>query len=886
MTKRHSLSIRTYIMLLIAVMTIVPLGLIVFSVLNQRNHELQSARQLAEGLSSEVGNQQKVLLAGAEQLLSCLAYVPCVQNRDAKATSALLAKLTKKNPGVTDILVADTSGLVWASALPTRGTIMTNDRRYFENVLATGNFSSGEFSLGRSLRKPAIAFAYPIKDASGKIRHVAIMGFALTKYDQLLKIKKITEFSSLVLADHQGTILFDPHRPDFIGRQDKAELFKRMVEGPDKGVFEAVGQTGQSRIFSYEKVFISGEKMPYMYVRAGIRQEDAAKKTRDDLMLNVGVMISVTILAIGFAVYFSKRGIVDKITALRGATQRIARGDLDIHVSDHVCGGELGELGSAFDAMARRLAEDIVKSKLAEEDRQENLLFIKSLLENAPVGIRVFDGESGACLLANQATADIAGGALEVMQGQNSRELASWQTSGLLEVAEAVLADGRARAIEADMLTSFGKQVSVAYIVSRFFVKENPHLLVIGRDITVEKQLVVKNRQIEAQMLHVQKLESLGVLAGGIAHDFNNILMAILGNAELAVLGLSPESPAQLNLQNIVVAAQRAADLARQMLAYSGKGRFVIGRLEINDLVTEMNNILEISISKKAAMRLNLAENLPLFEGDATQLRQIIMNLVMNASESIGERSGAITITTGSMDCDQAYLSKIWPYDKLEQGVYIYFEVADTGCGMGRDTLEKIFDPFFTTKFTGRGLGMAAVHGIVRGHHGAITVYSELGKGTSFKVFLPASPDVLSIAPRVTAPLKGATGSGTILLVDDEKPILTLGKEMLETMGYRVLTAEDGVAALEVYKDHREEIVCVILDFTMPLLDGEETFRELQGIDRQVQVVISSGFNEHEVARKFAGMGLAGFIQKPYTIAELNHRLRKVAGDRRRSQRG
>jgi two-component system cell cycle sensor histidine kinase/response regulator CckA len=420
----------------------------------------------------------------------------------------------------------------------------------------------------------------------------------------------------------------------------------------------------------------------------------------------------------------------------------------------------------------------------------------------------------------------------------------------------------------------------VEYIVSSFVVKGKPHILIIGRDITVEKQLVDKNKKIEAQMLHVQKLESLGVLAGGIAHDFNNILMAILGNAELALMRLAPESPVYNNLQQIEKAAHRAADLAQQMLAYSGKGQFVVERLDINALITEMNHILEVSISKKAVMRLRLAEDLPLFEGDATQIRQIIMNLVINASESIGDENGVIAITTGTMDCDQAYLSKIWLYDKLAAGTYIYLEIADTGCGMDSDTISKIFDPFFTTKFTGRGLGLAAVLGIIRGHRGAINLYSEPGKGTSFEVYLPAKQKITSISTQEFTPFKLCMGSGTILLVDDEETILTLGKDMLEDLGYRVLTAENGVVALEVFKDHKEEIVCVILDLSMPRLNGEQTFRELQRIDQNVQVILSSGYNELETTRNFVGTGLAGFIQKPYNLVELSRKLQGILGER------
>jgi PAS domain S-box-containing protein len=258
-------------------------------------------------------------------------------------------------------------------------------------------------------------------------------------------------------------------------------------------------------------------------------------------------------------------------------------------------------------------------------------------------------------------------------------------------------------------------------------------------DITERKRAEEERLKLEQQILHAQKLESLGVLAGGIAHDFNNILMAIIGNAELALMKINKESPATDNLHRIEQAAARAADLAKQMLAYSGKGKFIIESINLNILLEEMLHMLEVSISKKAVLRLNLHQHLPEVEGDITQIRQIVMNLVINSSEAIGDKSGVIAISTGCMDCDRSYLKDVWLDENLTDGLYVYLEVADSGCGMDKETLSKLFDPFFTTKFTGRGLGMAAVLGIVRGHRGAIKVYSEPNRGTTFKILLPAS---------------------------------------------------------------------------------------------------------------------------------------------------
>ncbi len=403
-------------------------------------------------------------------------------------------------------------------------------------------------------------------------------------------------------------------------------------------------------------------------------------------------------------------------------------------------------------------------------------------------------------------------------------------------------------------------------------------------DVSERRKAEADKLALERQVQHAQKLESLGVLAGGIAHDFNNLLMAILGNADLALDELSPMSPARGNILAIEKASKRAAELAKQMLAYSGKGRFVIEPIDAGKLTEEMAHLLEVSVSKRVVLKYNFSPNLPTFDGDATQIRQIVMNLITNASESIGEKSGVIALSTGAMCCDRAYLDGVNEVlraaldDTLPEGVYVYFEVADTGCGMDATTVAKIFDPFFTTKFTGRGLGMSAVLGIVRGHKGAIKIYSEIGKGTTFKILFPANDfDDGGAAQRESDELAvDWRGTGTVLVADDEESVCAVGRQMLERMGFQALTAPDGREALKLFREHSDAITCVLLDLTMPHMDGEETFRELRRICPGITVVLCSGYNEQDAIQRFAGKGLAGFIQKPYNMATLRNKLREV----------
>jgi len=377
------------------------------------------------------------------------------------------------------------------------------------------------------------------------------------------------------------------------------------------------------------------------------------------------------------------------------------------------------------------------------------------------------------------------------------------------------------------------------------------------RDIGIEK---MKREKLE----HTQRLESLGVLAGGIAHDFNNLLTAILGNAALARARLDRTSPVIEMLGNIEKSSERAAALCKQMLAYSGKGKFIIESINLTEMIEEMLNLLQVSIQKNVIVRLDLAEQLLPIEADVAQMQQVMMNLVINASEAIEGKSGIITIHTGVVAIDEAYMKTTYMDENLSVGRYVVVEISDTGCGMDENTKKHLFDPFFTTKFAGRGLGMSAILGIVRGHQGAIKVYSEQGKGTTFKVLFPCSDRGEVQQEVLPQTIVSRHGSGTVLIVDDEETIREIATVILEDVGFSVLTANDGEDGVRVFGEHQSQIRAVLLDMTMPRLNGSEAFREIRMIDPDVKVVLSSGYNEQDATNRFAGKGLAGFIQKPY----------------------
>ncbi len=400
-------------------------------------------------------------------------------------------------------------------------------------------------------------------------------------------------------------------------------------------------------------------------------------------------------------------------------------------------------------------------------------------------------------------------------------------------------------------------------------------------DITKRKCAEQKQLNLERQILHVQKLESMGVLASGIAHDFNNLLTGILGNADLAMLKLSRISPVRQNIRDIKTAAHQAAELCREMLDYSGKERFIIEQVDLSEIVREMSHILEISISKKAVIKYNLANIPVIIKADPTQIRQVIMNLITNASEAIGEKSGVISIYTGLTYYDHLQLLEVYLDEKLPEGMYASLEVSDTGCGMDEVTKEKLFDPFFTTKQTGRGLGLASVLGIIRGHGGTIRLYSELGKGTTFKILIPSAGEFIKHTLEEESGLQEWRGHGTVLLVDDEETVLSVARKMIEYLGFNVITAENGREAVEIFNDRQNEIDCVVLDLTMPNMNGEEAFREMRKIKNDVRVILSSGYNRQKISKQFTCKGLVGIIQKPYLLNVLQKVLREaLEGDR------
>ena len=616
------------------------------------------------------------------------------------------------------------------------------------------------------------------------------------------------------------------------------------------------------------------------------------KRQVEKALVDRAAMVAVCLALVSILTWWVFHFTINRrIQRLVTAAHRLANGETEVRTE--ISGqDEIASLSRAFDRMAQensqrtneireanqRMKQEITERQFVEEALRNSERRFRSIWENSVDAMRLTDNKGtilavnpAFCRLVNLPPEDLLRQPYTVAYAGNGDE----HLEGYLRRFADRTIDQRQ---EKEVTFRCGRKAQLEMTFSFMeMVGQKPLLLGIFRDVTTRKQAEEDRKSLERKLLDAQKLESLGVLAGGIAHDFNNLLTAILGNASLARLNDSLDSSVQNNLANIEKTSLRAAELCKQMLAYSGRGKFTFEHLSLNEVARETAELLDVSISKKAGLKLDLREPLPLTLADPAQIRQVLMNLVINASEAIGETSGMIRVKSGVMQADAAFLASTYLPEDLVEGDYVFLEVGDNGAGMDPETLARIFDPFFTTKFTGRGLGLAAVLGIVRSHKGALKVKSEAGQGTTFTVLFPVAEAPTVGAPNQERPSQlGWKSQGTILVADDDPHVRAVTARMVQAFGFEVLQAVDGRHAVEVFSQNRARINAVVLDRTMPQLNGDEAFAEMKRIDPAVKVLMVSGYSQSNGEMHFKDGPPSAFLQKPFLPEELNAKLRGV----------
>lgn len=526
---------------------------------------------------------------------------------------------------------------------------------------------------------------------------------------------------------------------------------------------------------------------------------------------------------------------------------------------------------------------DLDAGKLERPELESALRLLKQIIDSMGDGVIVTDAD-GDLLLINKTASEIIGYThsdlpLSARVRTFGNYLPDKVTPYPLEELPITRALRGERVDQAEIfirneLRTEGRWVSATGRPLRDLDGEIRGGVVVIRDITQKKHSEELKQQLEARMLQTQKLESLGLLAGGIAHDFNNLLMGILGHAGLAVEHASAENAERI--QHIQKTAMHLSELTNQLLDFAGRGSFANRPTDIQRLVCELCGMIQPILSKKAALELDFSEESLVVLADGAQLRQVLMNLVTNASDALGEDPGSITIATTKRNVSQDEISRAFLREGLQPGEFVSICVSDTGAGISQEKLQKIFDPFFTTKTKGRGLGLAAVLGLVRRHGGALLVESELGKGTSFEVLLPPSLEAL---PEEVPPLsteKCCRAPGKVLIIDDEEIVRSVAQQILEFAGYTVELAASGQEGLAMFAQQSEGIDAILLDVSMPDMDGREVFSRLLETRSDVKIVLSSGYTESEMLNGFPAGDLAGFLQKPYSPEKLIELLQQI----------
>jgi PAS domain S-box-containing protein len=502
---------------------------------------------------------------------------------------------------------------------------------------------------------------------------------------------------------------------------------------------------------------------------------------------------------------------------------------------------------------------------------------LRDLLDALPVMIAVIDREH-RYVFVNRPYEALHGCTRDEIEGRSLREkLGEDGYAGIRAEVERALAGERVRfevsfphpngGDEQTFSTTYVPKLDADGAVLGFYS--------LSSNITPRKRAEREREQLRQKVLTLQKLESLAALAGGVAHDFNNLLVTVLANAELARTALPEDHPVRPELVEVEVAAKRASELSRQMLAYSGKGTFRAETLDLSALAHDMTSLLHASLAPGVTLSIDAQPALPGVTVDPLQIRQVLLNLFANASEAIAG-SGHVALRTGALDASRADLAATYVDDDLPAGRYVFFEVADDGAGIDDATRRRLFDPFFSTRFAGRGLGLAASLGIVRAHRGAITVESEPGCGACFRVLLPATEAHAATCAVAPAQRRERRGSGQILVVDDEPAVRRAITRVLERGGYEVTTAENGRDAVEVFAKDPSAFAAVVLDLTMPVMGGAEALQRMRALSREIPVILCSGYSEEQVRERFGNPAIAAVVEKPFSVDELLNAVQSV----------
>ena len=869
--------VRRYLVLLVAAAVLPALGVIINTALQRERDTIEAQRFRCVAAVGDLAEVFRTMELEAHRLLTTLVDLPQVRARQTTECNELFARILRQSPTFTALSAADRDGNLFATAMPGYGYRPIGDRRYFLQARKTKTFAAGEFVIGRNRGLKMFNFACPVLGDTGEVVGVVQVGFSMDRIADIARQVPLPEGATVVIADHAGTVMYlHPDQPTAIGLPDDPPQFSLMQEqeGATSEVFAEQGR----HFVAYRKLLLANEPQPYMYLRIRMPETPIIAAGRAVLYRNLSLVLVVTLAAMAAVWWLGHLLIVRPIQELVHASGRLGAGASLGPLPLAGAGGEFGHLARALTETARLLEE-------RERTRQEAERSLRASEERYR---RLFDGIADA-VLVYELSPEGAPGKFHEVNALACQQLGYARTEllgmtpvqittpagvpHLLEMTRQLSASG-AVTWESEHRAKDGRSIPVEITHHRFEHAGRNLVLASARDLTQQRKAEQERARLEEQLRQAQRLEAIGRLAGGVAHDFNNLLTGILGIIELDLLDQETTAKARADLLQIKQAATRAADLTRQLLAFSRRQIISPRTLDLNQLVQETRQMLVRLIGEDIDLQSSLTAEPVLIFADPGQVHQVLMNLSANARDAM-PRGGRLTIATqrvvlGAADAD--------PGLGLAPGTWGLLVVSDTGCGISRENLAHIFEPFFTTKEVGQGtgLGLATVYGIVQQSGGQIRVESEEGRGTTFRIFFPGANGTVASAPTVAAALPYPGGKETILLVEDESLVRRTLSRFLLRLGYVVIEAEDGEKATTLFAEQRAAIDLLLTDMVMPRLGGAELFTRLRRERPGLKVLFMSGYAENAAAQPDLLRAGGRFIQKPCELADLAQQVRTV----------
>lgn len=863
------LSIKYMLYVVVLVTALPAIHLLINSGVELRNHDISDAKGETQKLADAIFHEQNALVLSTRQFFITLAEMPELKQGDSKKVQTLLTEVHKNSPQYLLVFVADRSGKIWASSIPAKSQISIAERRYFTNALKSGQLSSGECIVGKTTNKATINFGYPVKDATGQVNNVICVAIALDHYKHVLGEESLAKGASYSLLDYKGTVLARAVESEkYVGKPSNPEIFKHMNGGAETETsLGSSSVVGDNRVQTYRKVRLEGETEPYMYIRVGIPIDAVLSQSNKSLIQNLilyGVALS---LACFVSWFLGKRYVVDKINLLKQSSQRLADGDLSIRISTKLAGGELGELSKSFDVMAEKLSSR--ETALASSER-----FLNTIIDSEPDCVKLLDIDCRVQLM-NKA-------GLQMIQADNFEQvrghcvipicLPEYQEEYGQIVKEVINGTPQKYVFEITGIKNRRLWLESHMLPFKDDETGSTLALCITRDITEQKKADEANRVLSEQLARSQKVESVGQLAGGIAHDLNNLLTPIFGYTGMALSEVEESSKVYQRLQGILAASEKARKLIQQLLSFSRNQVLNMKNLDIHPVITGFFDILRSAVRESIYLKVNLAQENICISADKDQLEQIIMNLVINAQDAIKE-NGTITIQTSSI-----YLDESFAYMHLgaKAGRYLVLSVSDDGCGMDKDTQHRIFEPFFTTKGVGHGtgLGLSSVHGIVKQHGGDIWVYSEVGIGSTFKIYFPIIDEIPETENYEQKVIGGLNGNHSILIVEDNDMVRDITYEVLKNAGYDVTALTEPEQAVTLCD--KRDFDLLLTDVVMPDIRGPQLFEIIAKNNSKMKVIYMSGYSSEAISSYWKSGISSEFIQKPFTNQQILALIQKV----------